>query len=317
MYAKYKDEKSGFFSSLRNKIMVGVGGFMAFILVIMLFMSVISVDAGEACVLRRGGDPVAVLDSGWTVTNPIGRSVRCYETRTLVYEGVGSDEAKKESKADFVDVAIDGNTVDGQPVSVTFSVRFRVKEENLLDIHTDIGADINKVNERVVKFHSRIVIYQVINKHTANDLYLGGLDTVSQEVFDILAPRFAQSNVTLEYVEIKRPTFSDSYTAAIEAKQLKTEEAAAAINEQEVQREKAETKKIEAQGNADAQVITAQGNADALAIEGEAYRNYPELMEVKTIEALREADLIILPNESMPILDLNKEQATPTPTPKD
>lgn len=298
-------------SSLKDNIGLGAVAAVLFIATILAFVGFVKVDAGEACVYRSFGEPKSVMNSGISWKNPIGQSVRCYTVRSVVYETL--DEASSESRADYTDYAVDGVTRDGQPITVTFTLRYRVPEENLLSIHNTIGPDIDKVNERVVKFHSRTVVRQVVNSHTASELYLGGLDAVSTEVFEQLQPRFNESGVVLEYFEIKRPSFSQEYTDAIENKQLKKEEAEAATNEQEVARQQAETKKINAQAEADVKLIEAEGNANAIREEGKAYQEYPEVLKAKMIETLGNANLIVLPNDSIPVLDLNQDVATPTP----
>ncbi|XP_068917788.1 prohibitin-1, mitochondrial-like [Tenebrio molitor] len=293
-----------------------VGGVIALVLVIGLFASAVSVDAGEACVIRRFGEPQKVANSGLQWTNPAGRSTACYTTRSVVYETVDENPSDSNSNADYLDYAVDGTTVDGQSVTVTFTLRYRVNKDELIAIHETVGPNMDTVQERVTKFHSRTVTRQIVNQHTASELYLGGLDPVSEEIYEALVPRFAESHLTLEAFELKRPGFGEEYTAAVEKKQLRTEEAAAAKNQQEVARQEAETKKINAQADADAKVIEAEGDAEALRIEGEAYRAYPELMQVRGIEALSNANLIVVPNESMPIIDMgDTEPVEPTPEP--
>lgn len=270
-----------------------------------------SVGAGEACVHKQFGEVNRTIGSGAHMVNPIGRGISCYTVRSLVYETV---DEQGDSKADYVDYAVDGVTRDGQQLTVTYTLRYRLPKDNLEFIHTTIGPDVDAVNERVVKYHSRTVVRQVVNNHTASELYLGGLDTISGEVFDILEPRFEESGVYLESFEIKRPNFSDEYTNAIENKQLKKEEAEAATNEQEVARQQAETKKINAQANADVELIEAQGRANATREEGAAYQEYPEILELRMIEMLEGAELIVLPSESTPLIDLRTNEPTPAPT---
>jgi len=270
-----------------------------------------SVGAGEACVQKRFGEVTGTLGSGAHMVNPIGRGISCYTTRSIVYETV---DEEGNSKADYVDFAVDGVTRDGQKLTVTYTLRYSLPEDNLEFIHTSIGPNIDSVNERVVKYHSRTVVRQVVNKHTASELYLGGLDAVSVEVADILTPLFAESGVQLESFEIKRPNFSEEYTNAIENKQLKKEEAEAATNEQEVARQQSETKKINAQAAADVELIEAEGRANAIREEGAAYQEYPEVLQVRMIEVLGTSELIILPSESTPLIDLRPEPtATPAP----
>lgn len=308
-------DKSSIGMSMKTKAIAAGLAVLLVVAIIGTFSSMLTVDAGEACVVREFGDPQGVMTPGVSWEDPWGRSTACYTTRSLVYETVDEDPAESGSKADYVDWAVDGVTTDGQNVRMTFTVRYRIDSENLLQVHRDIGPDTNSVNEKVVKFHSRTIVPHIINQHTANELYLGGLNPVSEEIYKELQPRFAESGVVLEYFELKRPMFSEEYTNAVEQKQLRTEEAAAARNEQEVVKAEAESKRIAAQGDADVQVIRAEGNAEALRIEGKAYEEYPQLLQVRGIEALSTANLVVVPSDSMPIVDLSNSEPVATPEP--
>lgn len=274
------------------------------------FSGVAMVDAGEACVIKQGGQIQRVENPGFHWKKPFLEKMVCYSTRSVVYEVV-NDPNSSESEADYVDFLVDGVTIDGQPITITYTIRYRINADNLSMIHEDVAINMDQVNERVIKFHSRPIVRQILNTHTAEELYLGGLDTISTEIFDQLAPRFASSGVTLEYFEIKRPGFSEEYTQAIENKQLEIERAEAEKNRLETERQTTAVEREKAERQAEIRRINAQADADVIALEGEALRQNPEVLELRRIEALENADYMIVPDSSMPIITV------PTPEAKD
>lgn len=278
------------------------------------------VEAGEACVVRRFGDVRRTLSPGLHMKLPLAEDTACFSTRSLVYEVV--DEGG-DSNADYVDFLVDGVTIDGQPLSITYTVRFHIDADDVENVYSNIAQSMNQVTERVVKFHSRAEVRQVVNTKTAEELYLGGLDTVSVEIEEILRPLFAESGVTLDFFEIKRPNFSDEYEQAIEDKQIAIEQADRKENEIQVAAQEAERLKTEAQGEADAQVIRSQGDADSLKIRAEAYNENPVLVTIEYYEALQNVSWAIFGAEGganpiipIPPLDQTEDGAfKPSPTP--
>lgn len=278
------------------------------------------VEAGEACVVRRFGDVRRTLSPGLHMKLPLAEDTACFSTRSLVYEVV--DEGG-DSNADYVDFLVDGVTIDGQPLSITYTVRFHIDADDVENVYSNIAQGMNQVTERVVKFHSRAEVRQVVNTKTAEELYLGGLDTVSVEIEEILRPLFAESGVTLDFFEIKRPNFSDEYEQAIEDKQIAIEQADRKENEIQVAAQEAERLKTEAQGEADAQVIRSQGDADSLKIRAEAYNENPVLVTIEYYEALQNVSWAIFGAEGganpiipIPPLDQTEDGAfEPSPTP--
>ncbi len=305
-------------------IRIALIAIVAVVALLIVFGAFTRVDAGEACVVRRFGDVRRTLSPGLHLKVPLAENTVCFSTRSLVYEVV--DESGG-SNADYVDYLVDGVTVDGQPLSITYTVRFRIAPDKVSYVYSNIARNMDQVTERVVKFHSRSEVRQVVNTKTAEQLYLGGLDSVSVEIEEILRPLFEESGVTLDFFEIKRPNFSDEYEQAIEDKQIAIEQADRKQNEIQVAQQEAERLKTEAQGEADAQVIRAQGDADSLNIRAEAYNANPILVTIEYYQALQQVDWAIFgadggANPIIPIPPMEQDEsgaivptATPTPEP--
>jgi len=311
--------------SRRNAIRIGLIAVLAVIVLSVALGAFTRVEAGEACLVRRFGDVRRTLSPGLHLKIPLAEDTACFSTRSLVYEVI--DESGS-SNADYVDFLVDGVTIDGQPLSVTYTVRFHIDAGDINHVYSNIARNMDQVTERVVKFHSRAEVRQVVNTKTAEELYLGGLNSISTEIEEILRPLFEESGVTLDFFEIKRPNFSDEYEQAIEDKQIAIEQADRKENEIQVAAQEAERLKTEAQGEADAQVIRAEGEAESLSIRAQAYNENPVLVTIEYYEALQNVNWAIFgadggANPIIPIPPLEQDEdgaiipsPTPTPTPE-
>lgn len=276
------------------------------------------VDAAEACAVVRFGAVVDQAGPGLHLKVPFADQYRCFRTAATFYEVL--DEEFGGTRADYTDPVLDGVTRDGQPLGLTFSVRYHVPRENVKLVYSSIGRNMDQVNERVVKFHTRAIARQLVQGYTAAQLYSGDLATVSQAISSALVPRFEASGVELEYFEIKRPRFQPEYEQAIEAKQIAREEIETKANQAEAAEQDALRAANLAKGEADAQRIRAQGEADAIELRGQAVRNNPEIISLNYIEALKTINWAILDASNVsPLLTLPTPSTgggtAPTPTP--
>jgi regulator of protease activity HflC (stomatin/prohibitin superfamily) len=258
------------------------------------------VDASEACAVTRFGEVVGEAGPGLHVKVPFADKYHCFRTATTFNE-VLEDEFGG-SEADYTDGVLDGVTRDGQPLTLTVSVRYRLLRENVGEIYENVGRNMAQVNEKVVKFHTRTVTRQLIQRYSAGEIYSGDLATVSQAISAALAPRFQESNVTLEYFEIKRPRFQSTYEESIETKANQAKAA-----EQDALRA----------------ANLAQGDADAIALRGLAVRENPEVISLNYLETLKTINWAIFDSSDFtPFLTIPTPDggggaaATPTPTPE-
>lgn len=278
------------------------------------------VDAAEACAVVRFGNVVNEAGPGLHLKIPFADKYRCYRTAATFYEVL---EDEFGSNADYTDTILDGVTRDGQPLGLTFSVRYHVPRENVEQIYSTIGRNMDQVNERVVKFHTRTIARQLVQGYTAAELYSGDLSVISQAISTALIPRFEASGVALEYFEIKRPRFQPQYEEAIEAKQIAREEIETKANQAAAAEQDAIRAANLAKGDADAERIRAQGEADAIELRGLAIRNNPEVISLNYIEALKTINWAIFDGSNVsslltlpsPTGDGQMPGVTPTPEP--
>ncbi len=299
-------------------------GALLILLVAIFTLGTARIAADEACAVTRFGAVSGEQGPGLHLRIPFIDRYRCFRTASTFYEVL--EEGGRGSNADFLDSPVDGVTHDGQPLTITFNVRYRIPQANVGNIYAKIARTMPLVNERVVKFHARTIARQQVQKYTSAQLYSGDLDLVSATMAALLKPRFEESGIVLEYFELKRPRFQPAYEEAIEAKQVAREQIETRANEAKAAEQEALRVANLAQGDADAELIRAKGEAQAISLRGQAVRDNPEIISLNYIEALKTIDWAILDGQSVsPFLTLQPPgsgaapgaPAAPSPTAPD
>ena len=201
-------------------IFVIILGLIALLLVLPWFLGFRTVDAGEVAVVTKFGQVTGrVLDPGANWVVPFVEGTLTYNTKKVTYE-TASEEKQKGSEADYKDFPVDTNTEDGQPVDISYTVRFSVDPTKATWVAQNIGSEEALV-EKVVKTESRIWARNVPRRYKAEDLYTGaGSQNVQNEIFDQLKGTFEKNGLILDTVGIREITFDKSYVEAIKAKQV-------------------------------------------------------------------------------------------------
>ena len=302
-----------------------VAGVAAAALVIAFIVSLFfwtKVDAGTACVVTRGGKVTEVATPGYNFKTPL-EQYHCYNTRLQSYETVvdqrpDQDGLQTDSQATFKDYRVLGKSNEGIDYEATYIIQYHTPPESALDLYKSKARSDEAVKEQIVKLHSRALVPQILNTHSADTLYLGNLKELSAEIEAALAPRFAEAGIVLDYFELKKPNLADAYEQAITEKALVVEQTKQTVLEHAKAEEEAEVVRIAAQAQADANVIAAQADADAVLIaaqaeaesievRGAAIEANPSTLTWEQIQAIRSANVIYLPSDSgvLPIMDIN------------
>jgi regulator of protease activity HflC (stomatin/prohibitin superfamily) len=288
--------------------------------IIGFFVFTTRVSAGQGCLLVSFGKIQEPIGPGLHFRVPGKDDKKCFSTRKQTYELVSGDPKSSDSRADYKDWAIAGKTAEGIDFWVMLTVQYHIPVENVATIYQGVGKTDERVQEQVVKFHTRAIVPQVLNTYAADQLYIGDLTPISAQIFAELAPRFAAQGVVLDYFELKRGDFDDSYEAAIRNKAQITEQVKQKEVEQRLATEEAERVRIEREGAANAAaaesriaqeqanantVTAAQAEAQAIAVVGQAYEENPSALERERIAATANANVVYLPSEGvLPILGI-------------
>lgn len=163
---------------------------------------------------------------------------------------------------------------DMQQVGVKAAVRYALNKEDAVRVFKTIGRNYE---EKLIPPATQESTKNVFGHYNAERL-VDMRAQVSAEIKEDLANTLKENGLTIEDFSILNMDFSDAFEAAIEAKQVATQEKLKAQTQQEQQtivaKAEAERQKISAQAEADKILISAQAQSDAkkLAADAEAYR---------------------------------------------
>lgn len=281
-----------------------------------------------ALVTRFGGLTGSVFEPGLHWRIPFVEQVVIIPTVVQSYE---TSDDPMSSTADYRDHPVTAQTVDGQQITVKYTVLFRVPSGEAVNIVQNIGRP-QEVVENVVKAHSRNLTRLWAQSHTAEELYSGeGIFDYEDTVRDTLEHEFEKYGVFLDDFLVRKIDFDVEYINAIEQQQIAQEaietakyqsEAAEYEKERQIRLAEADAErtKLLAVADAERQRLLASAEAYSIEIRGEALQDFPEVVQWEFVRNLQNVQWGILPGDGItPFLPLPSfeglEQALPLPAP--
>lgn len=159
---------------------------------------------------------------------------------------------------------------DIQEVTLTYTVNYQIDKANAQKIYKTIGVDYF---EKVVQPKILEAVKGVFAKYNAETL-IASRGVLSKEIEEVLAQSLEQYNVQLVSTSLEDIDFTDSFTSAVEAKQVAEQNKLRAQTEQEQAIIEAEANakkvKIAADADAEAQIIAAKADAEVAKIGADA-----------------------------------------------
>lgn len=186
---------------------------------------------------------------------------------------------KMDNRVVKLEVATEAFSSDLQPVSVVLAVNYRVDTSMSYWIIKNVGKSFE---DTLITPTVNEVMKSIMARSTAEESITSRTE-ISAALREELNTRLAANGITVEDINIIDFDFTESYLAAIEAKQVAEQEKLRAQIEQEqmtMEREaEAERKVIDANASAETNRINAEANAEVRRIQADADA------EVKRIEA--------------------------------
>lgn len=189
---------------------------------------------------------------------------------------------------------------DIQQVGLTIAVNENISPEAAYKLYTTVGMNYleNLLEPRLME-NAKVVI----SKYTAESL-IANREKLSSEVLVKMQGDMAQYGIIVTAISIENIDFTDQYEAAIEAKQVATQEKQKAQTEQERQtmeeQQKAERARIAAQAAADVQKINADAEAYAVQVKAEAEAEANKKLNASLTSELIEYNKILKWNGALP-----------------
>lgn len=177
-------------------------------------------------------------------------------------------------QSNFYTVDLIAFSSDMQQITARMTVRYALNKEDSVRVYKTIGRNYE---EKLIPPNVQEAVKNVFGHYSAENL-VALRSQVSDEVKTELTSMLSGNGLTVQDVSIENMDFSDAFEAAIEAKQVATQEKLRAQTQQEQQtiiaKAEAERQKIAAEVEAEKILIAAQAESDAkkLAADAEAYR---------------------------------------------
>lgn len=191
---------------------------------------------------------------------------------------------------------------DIQEVSVSYTINYQINKANAQEIYRTIGPEYF---EKIVQPKAVEAVKSVFAKYNAEAL-IENRALLAKQIEEILISDLDAYNIQVTSTSIENIDFTDSFTNAVEAKQVAEQNMLRAKTEQEQANLEAEAaaerQVIQAQADSDAAIIAAEGDAEVAKISadsaeyqgqkqsavmnkiGEALDNHPDLINYYKID---------------------------------
>jgi len=229
-----------------------IGSIVGVVLILasLIVGSFTTIPAGyRGVVIRFQAVTGTILDEGLQMKLPFIDSVVKMEIRTQKYE--------------IPSVAI---TKDLQDVSTTVALNWKLDPGMAAEVYRTLGLEFI---DRIAAPAIQETIKQVTAEYNAEDLILKR-EAVKNVIFEGLAEQLRKRGIIAEILMITDFQFSETFTAAIEAKVAAEQAVLEATNKLERVKVEAQQAQAQAKGEADARIAQAIGEAEYIRVVTEA-----------------------------------------------
>ena len=258
-------------------------------------------------VTRFGGLTGRILYPGLSWITPFIEGTETVKTVVQSYEASDQPEL---SHADFRDYPVTAQTIDGQQITIKYTVLFRISAENVIGVLSGIG-QMEEVVANVVTAHSRNLTRLYAQGYTAEGLYSGeGIFAYEDQVREALRIELEEAGATLDDFLVRKIDFDEDYITAIEQQQIAQEQIETERYKAEAAEHEADRQAELARGDADATIERARGEAEAMLtlaeaegqsiqLRGAALQEFPEVLQLNFIEQMEGVTWGFLPSDSI------------------
>jgi regulator of protease activity HflC (stomatin/prohibitin superfamily) len=241
--------------------------------------------AGVVVLFGRVKD--GVLPSGLHFVNPFS-DVEELEIRTRSYTMSGVHEEGQKAGDDSIAVI----TSDGLTVKLDATVLYALEQARCAEIFRNLGP---QVEDRIIRPEIRTALRDNAATYSATELYTTKRGLYVDQVTKALKPTFDRRGIVLDQVLLRNVLLPDQITRAINDKIAADQEAQKMTYVLQKEKQEAERKRIEAEGQARAQQIVSASLT-------------PQILEYQRIQALRaigdKGNLIISGTGGTPLIQV-------------
>jgi len=228
-----------------------------------------------------------VLPSGLHFINPFAQVVEMeVRTRNYTMSNVQDEGVKKG------DDSIQVITSDGLTVKLDCTIFYSLQQSMVAKIYHDIGPD---VEDKILRSEIRASLRDAAASLQATELYTSKRQSFVDQVTKTLKASFESRGINMEQVLLRNVILPDQITKSINDKISADQDAQKMTFVLQKEKQEAERKRIEAEGQAKAQQIVSQSLT-------------PQILEYQRIQALRyvgeKGNLIITGGGATPLIQI-------------
>jgi regulator of protease activity HflC (stomatin/prohibitin superfamily) len=190
------------------------------------------------------------LSSGFHIKNPFVRitemSVRTEDYTMSITKGEG-----KISGPD----AIRALTKEGLNVDLDITILYRLQEDSASDVYRDVGLGYGEV---IIRPQMRSTIREIVALYTAKDIYSEKRSEATTQILDMLKTKLEPRGIEVEDVLLRNVVLPEKLANSIEEKLQAEQNAERYDFLLQAEAKEAERKRVEAEGQRDAQQIINQ-----------------------------------------------------------
>lgn len=252
-------------------------------------------DVGEAVVIRNFGGSLAghTTEAGFHAKMP-WQDVTSWDIRNRLINLYRDNEYKYDNGS-YDGATVTVNDQSGTKADVDVQVIYSIDADSVEQLYAEYGTQEAYVSNYVSN-DVRQTVRDCAGTFTTIQL-LTDRDAYAKSIMDALTSRWEGMGVMVESVQVQDVRYADSITEAYANAQTAEIEKQRALNAQETAKVEAETKSIEAQGEADANAILTQSLT-------------PEVLQQRYYETLQSigegGNLVLLPEGSQPIVNTTR-----------
>lgn len=271
--------------------------FAVVVAVVLLFNSIYTQDAGEVVVLRNlGGDLSGYTeDAGFHVKAPWQKAIRYDVRNNLVNLYRDAEYAYDGGAAEGSCVTV--NDKGGASADIDLQVVYSLDADAAMQLYIDYGTQ-GHFTETVIQNDVRATAREVAGKYDTMTM-LTNRGEFTKGLRDALSAKWESLGLDVEQVSVQDVRYPKTITNKYAEAQAAEVAKAQALNEQETAKVKAETRRIEAEGEAAANRVLSESLT-------------PEVVQQHYIDALvsigESGNLVVVPEGSQPIVQTTSSE---------
>ncbi len=171
---------------------------------------------------------------------------------------------------------------NGTEVTVLATVNYAAKPNKIGQLHLKHGEDYSTsfINPKVMG-----AIKDVAGRYTYEELYSTQREALEQEIEEILRADFAGNYLLLAFVEVADVNLPSEIAAEIKRKETQKQRNITSSLKEEENKNMANAKIAEAEGNKQSSILNAEAEAEAINIKNRALAQSPKYIDLINAEA--------------------------------